>query len=355
MIDKQTKHKDNGSGESMAEKQFVTENGTICYKIEREEAIIIGFWGFAANLSLPWQIEGYPVTAIQRKAFLSQKKLCSIRLPEGIREVGDWAFAYCDSLAEISFPKGEVRFGKAVFKGCGSLERIAVREGAGQNRIEARDLGGENRRKLTGMSMGEPGGRNFGEGKPETESKEADSCAELLAASVTMLDAPYLLDLAGAGSKEWLAQWDIRLLSILRAADSEGYISQSVYGEEDYIGTDLEEFTSEKRKVKVRLSFLRLLHARSLSPSLKEELEQYLRSLTKSRSTEETWQIIRQEHGSHREYYSLFAELGCITDDNFQEILEDMGEESPEMKAFFLKYMGEQPREAGGFFESLEL
>ena len=139
MIDKQTKHKDNGSGESMAEKQFVTENGTICYKIEREEAIIIGFWGFAANLSLPWQIEGYPVTAIQRKAFLSQKKLCSIRLPEGIREVGDWAFAYCDSLAEISFPKGEVRFGKAVFKGCGSLERIAVREGAGQNRIEARD------------------------------------------------------------------------------------------------------------------------------------------------------------------------------------------------------------------------
>ncbi len=51
----------------------------------------------------------------------------------------------------------------------------------------------------------------------------------------------------------------------------------------------------------------------------------------------------------------MFAELGCIRQDNFDGILGDIGENSPEMKAFFLKYMGERRKETGDFFESLEL
>ena len=77
----------------MTEKQIETENGTISYRTEQEKAIVTGFRGFAANLSLPSRIQGYPVTAIDRKAFLSQKSLCGICLPDTIQEVGDWAFA----------------------------------------------------------------------------------------------------------------------------------------------------------------------------------------------------------------------------------------------------------------------
>ncbi len=318
----------------MSERQFDTENGTISYKIEKEKALITGFGGFAASLWLPPRIEGCPVAAVDRKAFLSQKTLSRLWLPDCLEEVGDWAFAHCGSLREVSFPRREVRFGRAVFKDCKSLERIVVRETDPWESTSAADTG---------------------EKAPAAENGAKSPCANLLAAAVTMLDAPYLLELQAAGSSEWLEQWDIRLLSILRAADSDGYISQSVYGEEDYIGTDLEEFTSERRKVKVRLSFLRLLHPQGLSPALKNELERYLRSLTKGQLTEETWQVIRQEHDSHREYYSLFAQLGCITADNFQGILADMGEDSPEMKAFFLKYREEQREEETDFFESLEL
>ena len=112
----------------MTEKRIETESGTISYRTEQEKAIVTGFRGFAATLSLPSRIQGYPVTAIDRKAFLSQKSLCGICLPDTIQEVGDWAFAHCGSLAEISFPKREVRFGRAVFKDCGSLQRIVVRE-----------------------------------------------------------------------------------------------------------------------------------------------------------------------------------------------------------------------------------
>lgn len=321
----------------MSDAELTIENGTIRYRINQEKAIVTGFRGFASSLALPARIKEYPVEGIDRKAFLSCKSLCGILLPHSVEEVGDWAFAHCDSLTEVSFSRREVRFGRAVFKDCGNLKRIVVRDSGDGNR-------GEN-------GAGTEGGT-------AAAGEKAHSCAELLAAAVTMLDAPYLLDISGAGGGEWLKQWDIRLLSILRAPDSDGYISQSVYGEEDYIGTDLEEFISARRKTKVRLAFLRLLHSQGLSLSLKEELEQYLRGLTKGRSTEEAWQVIRQEYGSCRAYYSLFAELGCITEDNFDGMLEDMGEDSPEMKAFFLQYRGKQREETGeikGFFESLEL
>ena len=36
-------------------------------------------------------------------------------------------------------------------------------------------------------------------------------------------------------------------------------------------------------------------------------------------------------------------------------ILEDMGEDNPEMKAFFLKYRGERREGEGDFFDALEL
>ena len=184
-------------------------------------------------------------------------------------------------------------------------------------------------------------------------TEQTDVSPELLAAAVTMLDAYYLLDLPAAGSREWLGKWDSRLRSLLRTADQEGYISQSVYGEEDYIGTDLEEYVSARRKEKVRLAFVRLLHPHALSPELKEELEGYLRRLTKGREGEEAWQVLWQEHGEDREYYSLFADISCVTEENLEGILADIGEEYPEMKAFFLTL--DKPGGDGDFFAGLEL
>lgn len=174
----------------MMSKRISVNNGFVGYRIEKERAVITGFEGFETNLVLPPQIEGYPVAVLDRKAFLSRKSLCSILVPDSMEEVGDWAFAHCDSLREISFPRRKVRFGRNILKGCGNLERIEVRD--------------------PGESEGE-----------EKRAAESTSFRELLAASVTMLDAGYLLDLPAAGSEAWLEQWDIRLRSILRSSDTE--------------------------------------------------------------------------------------------------------------------------------------
>ncbi len=293
----------------MQEKELAVTGGSLYYGIENGKVTITRFQGTASELRLPGQIEGMPVTRIGKKAFLSRKNLRRVFLPDGLEELGDWAFAYCGGLKEAVLPCREIRFGKAVFMECGSLE------------------------KLTGTRA--QGG--------------------LLAAAVTDFDAYYLLDLKSAGSREWLAKWDSRLMAVMQTPETEGYSRQVLCGEEDYGSTDLAAYTSGRRKQKTRLAFLRLLFPEALSDDNRALLEAYLRGHTKgSASGEEAWRVILEEHGNDRAYYSLFAELGCITEENFDESFADIGEGYPEMKAFFLRYK-EEKLGARDFFEGLEL
>lgn len=54
------------------------------------------------------------------------------------------------------------------------------------------------------------------------------------------------------------------------------------------------------------------------------------------------------------EYISLFADLECLTTDNFEDILLDLGAEHPQMKAFLMKYK-EEHLEKSDFFGKLSL
>lgn len=293
----------------MQEKELSVAGGSLYYKIENEKAVITRFQGTGSEVRLPEWIEGMPVACIDKKAFLSRKSLQRVFLPDSVEKIGDWAFAYCGGLKEVVLPRGRVRFGKAVFMECGSLVKL----------------------------MG--------------------TCArgELLAAAVTALDAYYLLDLQTAGSAEWLAKWDSRLMAVMQTPETEGYSRQVLCGEEDYGSTDLNAYVSGRRKQKIRLAFLRLLFPEELSQGNRAALETYLRGYAKgSAQGEETWQVVLEEHGDDRAYYGLYAELGCVAEDNFEECLADIGEAYPEMKAFFLRYKAEK-LETGDFFAGLEL
>ena len=320
----------------MQEKQLEIAGGILYYELAGEKVHIVGYQGSGARVEVPAEIEGCPVTGIGKKAFLSKKSLHSIILPAMVEEIGDWAFAYCGGLVQISFPYPDqrIRFGKAVFKECERLERIEIRiprEEYGRKRSETVE-----QRKGLEAGISEKG------------------IPELLAAAVRVMDAYYLLDLSEAGSVEWLAKWDARLAAMLQAPDQEGYSKQVLCGEEDYGSTDLDAFTSNRRKEKVRLAFLRLLYPLGLSVSGQAQLEDYLRRHTKGQPGEEAWLVLLQEHGDDREYYEMFSELSCINRDNFDAILMDIGDGYPEMKAFFMRLQeGQVPAE--DFFAALEL
>ena len=324
----------------MKEFEFNLSEGSLsCIRDENDSFIVTGYHGLAGQVVIPELLpleqenldvsapaeEGspkIPVGKIGKKAFLSKKYLRRITVPATVTEVGDWAFAYCDSLREVTFLGKNVDFGKAVFMECPKLECVRFSE--------------EGEKSLT------------------KQSGVCDGVGALLAAAVTQMDSPYLLDGREAGSREWLGKWDARMMAILNAADDEGYAKQILCGEEDYESADLDTYLMNSRKKKVRLLLLRLLWPMELEPRLAERLKAYLLAHTKGCKTEETWLVIRDEYGDKREFYELFTSLGCLTKENAPAIISETREENPEMKAFFLKFQAQYYANSD-FFDNLEL
>lgn len=288
----------------MEKSEIKMKGGTFVYKKVSEEIFIERYKGAEMVVSVPSRIEELPVAVIGKKAFLSHKKIKKIMLPDSIREIEDWAFARCSSLESITMPES-VHLGRGLFLECGKLKEI-----------------------------------HFMKGNEGIEEQLQESLPFLFAAVPAMLDAEYLFVPKEAGTEQWLQKWDARMLTLLRKNDQEGYTKVILCGEEDY-GNSPEDYAREKRKAKVRLAFLRLLHPYHLSGHIEKELEGYLVSHTKGCETEETWEVLLSEHGEEADYFQLFARIGCVTEENFQDILEDMKEDHAEMKAFFIRYKEE--------------
>lgn len=308
------------------EYEYQVPEGSLKYTKSGDGITITGFTGLAGRVEVPEQMEGLQVIRIDRKAFLSKKHLRGIVLPASIQEVGDWAFAYCDHLKQVTFQGDCQKFGKAVFLDCRNLAQIDCPE----QKSVTEDPGQEEQESAADQEQG----------NAETVRKSA-GCGSLLAAAVTKMDSDYLLDLEEAGKEEWYRKWDARLLAILHTPDAEGYSRQVLCGEEDYGSTDLAAYLSGSRKKKIRLIYLRLLAPKGLSKELKKECTDYLLTHTKGCESEESWQVILEEYAHAREYYELFAEIGCFHKDNAAAVIAGIGEENAEMKAYFLKYQAD--------------
>ncbi|MBQ2803980.1 MAG: leucine-rich repeat protein [Lachnospiraceae bacterium] len=282
----------------MQKKELELTGTGLYYEKHKDYIEITRVQGFVSQVQIPEVIEELPVKILARKAFLSHKQIRRVSLPDTLTEIGDWCFAYCNQLEQVVFPKREITFGKAVFLECDRLSKLVI-EG------------------------------------------EDEGVAALLAAA-TQIDAYYLLNVMEAGTEEWLTKWDARMLDVLHRPDQEGFSRQVLCGEEDYGSTDLNAFMESRRRDKVRLLLLRRLYNRGLAEGVRIEIEQYLQEHTKGCESEETWQVLLQEHGNDSRYYQLFTELSCVTEDNFGDILKDMGEDYPEMKAYFMKYKDAQ-------------
>lgn len=306
----------------MTEKRFEQAGALYHYTISEEGAAITGYEGNKIELVLPELIEELPVTAIEKKAFFNVSGLYRIYLPRNLERIGDWAFAHCRDLEEIYFSRKEYELGKSLFMECAALKRICLTE---------RENG----------DTGEEVCRGFG---------------SLLASVCGLLDAPYLFQTTKVDDEEWLALWDARMLTILHGDDMEGYTKLLLCGEEDYGSRENnpDYFLEQKRRRKVRMAFLRLLYDKGLAEANRKELIGYLLSHTKGCESEEAWLVLKEEHGEDMEYISLFADMGCLTTDNFDALLLDLGAEHPQMKAFLMKYKEEHLGKSD-FFEKLSL
>ncbi|MBO2515949.1 MAG: hypothetical protein CW338_01545 [Clostridiales bacterium] len=88
-------------------------------------AAITGYTGTDTVLVLPAEVEGRPVTLIGEWAF-AEKTAVSITVPEGVKVLGDCAFAKSDTLEEVILPASIEAMGDNPFNGCGALVTISI-------------------------------------------------------------------------------------------------------------------------------------------------------------------------------------------------------------------------------------
>lgn len=321
----------------MQEKELQLAGGELRYIIKNEQAVITGYQGLASELIIPENIEHFPVVAVEKKAFLSKKHLRKIVLPASIQSIGEWAFAYCSNLEEVVLGVQGI-----------NADRLVVNSNTVDVKLQDRK---ENSQSL---SFGRAVFLDCHNLQKIVMASKQDDIAYLMATAVSKMDAYYLLNVTEAGSAEWLNKWDARMLTLLHTPDYEGYSKQVLCGEEDYGSTDFQAYLNIRRKFKVRLVLARLLHPTGLAEEVRQELENYLLTHTSGCASEEAWEVIHTEHGEDRAYYELFVTVGCVHADNLERILADIGENYPEMKAYFMRVKAEQIG-YNDFFQDLSL
>ena len=109
---------------------------------------ITGYNGSAANVTIPSTIYGYKVSALSDTAFLSNKNIRSVIIPNGVLRIGALCFDSCTNLQEITIPDSVmhiVRSGDAGSGGflqfCDSLKGITLGSGL-ENFFDTYDLNG---------------------------------------------------------------------------------------------------------------------------------------------------------------------------------------------------------------------
>ena len=89
----------------------------------------IGAYAFRGQKRLTQVTIPEGVTAIGNGAFLHCTALSGATLPESLHTLGERAFAGCKRLQEISIPTGMEKMGDQVFEDCHALQQVAVQEG----------------------------------------------------------------------------------------------------------------------------------------------------------------------------------------------------------------------------------
>lgn len=287
-------------------KQFeygVSDYKLICALADGEISII-GARGSGSSIEIPEEIEyngsPYVVTSIEKKTFLGLSALREVVLPKSVKNIGDWAFAQCARLTNVCIPF-ETEIGVGVFDGCPCLLQICI------------------------------------------EKEEEDFSLDLsilLATCVTKLPSEDLLRDVELGSAHWYQKWDQRLLNFLNEDDKEGYQTMVLCGEED-IRKDVPEYIFEKQMDKCSLCMIRLLYNEGIEKDTSKAYIDYILSHIKGCESDAAWKVIMRDYSDRLVFYDLLADIGGITKDNVDAMIEDLDSQYAEARAYLIRYKQE--------------
>ena len=80
-------------------------------------------------ITIPSEIDNYPVVAIGNNAFMDCTNLTSVTMPVGVVSIGSYAFAGCSNMVDVTIPVSVTNIESSAFRGCISLTDIAIPNG----------------------------------------------------------------------------------------------------------------------------------------------------------------------------------------------------------------------------------
>ncbi|MBQ2621614.1 MAG: leucine-rich repeat domain-containing protein [Thermoguttaceae bacterium] len=85
------------------------------YEINNDSVTILKYIGYQAEVDIPSEIDGNPVTIIGDSAFKDCTFLTYVSIPDSVTEIGDLAFSGCSSLISILIPDSVRKIGNSAF------------------------------------------------------------------------------------------------------------------------------------------------------------------------------------------------------------------------------------------------
>ncbi|MBO4524139.1 MAG: leucine-rich repeat protein [Ruminococcus sp.] len=96
------------------------------YEIKDKQVTVTGCNENINIISIPSEIEGFPVVSVADNAFSGNTDIISCILPDSITSVGEKAFSNCPLLSSLSIGKGLSDIGDYAFTACPELKNIIV-------------------------------------------------------------------------------------------------------------------------------------------------------------------------------------------------------------------------------------
>ncbi len=104
-------------------------SGSYTYDLMSDEtAWLTGSSGEERFLTVPEELDGWPVSAVGEYAFSGAQTLRSVTVPKSVRTVGDYAFANCPALMSVKLSEGVRTVGDFAFAGSGFLMGVRLPE-----------------------------------------------------------------------------------------------------------------------------------------------------------------------------------------------------------------------------------
>ena len=105
----------------------------ITYRIDENGATITAAEATLAEANIPSAVEfegnQYPVIKMNDNVFADNTNLTAVTLPEGLVEIGTYAFKGCKNLESVAFPESLTTLGDYAFRSCKSLKAVKIPSG----------------------------------------------------------------------------------------------------------------------------------------------------------------------------------------------------------------------------------